>query len=306
MTQTTHAPLLHKLLGKNFIRYQSSIQLAQQNIRVFMRNKTAVFGLVLVMIFLFVSAFGHLIAPYPDHAQGAVDLKNKLQPPSWNYWFGTDEVGNDILTRVLVGARTSFYVGAMITGIAMLIGVTLGILSGYYRGWVEEIIMRITDMFLSIPSLVLAIAIVGALGPGILNAMFALALVWWPGYVRLIHAKTLSIRNELFVESSQSLGARDIRILWHHILPNCLSPIVVKGSMDMGQAILAAASLGFLGLGAQPPFPEWGAMLSVARNYLPEWWWYSLFPGLAIYFTVLGFSLLGDGLMDILDPKQKD
>ncbi len=306
MNNTTQHTLWKKNLVKQHVKYQSFFDVFRQNSRIFMRNKTAVFGLVLVLIFLFVCAFGDYIAPYPEDAVGAVNLKNKLQPPSWNHWFGTDEVGNDILSRVLIGARTSLYVGAMVTGIAILIGVTLGVISGYYRGWIEEIIMRITDMFLSIPSLVLAIAIVGAMGPGILNAMLALALVWWPGYVRLIHAKTLSIRNELFVESSRSLGASDRRILWRHILPNCLSPIVVKGSMDMGQAILAAASLGFLGLGAQPPFPEWGAMLSVARNYLPEWWWYSLFPGLAIYFTVLGFSLLGDGLMDILDPKQKD
>lgn len=303
---TPQKTIIQFVLGNTYGKYQSLFEVIAQNTRIFIKNKTSVLGLFLVLLFLFVCVFGNMLAPYPEDAMGAVNLKNKLQPPSWNHWFGTDEVGNDILSRVLIGARTSLYVGAMVTGIAILVGVTLGVISGYYRGWIEEIIMRVTDMFLSIPGLVLAIAIVGALGPGILNAMFALSLVWWPGYVRLIHAKTLSIRNELFVESSQSLGASDMRILWRHILPNCLSPIVVKGSMDMGQAILYAASLGFLGLGAQPPFPEWGAMLSVARNYLPEWWWYSLFPGLAIYFTVLGFSLLGDGLMDILDPKQKD
>lgn len=165
--------------------------------------------------------------------------------------------------------------------------------------------MRVTDVFLSIPGLILAIAIVGALGPGILNAMIALSLVWWPGYVRLVQAKVLSVRNETYVDAARSIGASQTRIIFLHILPNCTSPIIVKASMDMGMAILGAASLGFLGLGAQPPYPEWGAMISIGRNYLPDWWWYSLFPGLAIYFTVLGFNLVGDGLRDMLDPKQR-
>lgn len=307
--QTSHSEndtWIAKILGDKYPNYQSAIKIAKGHAHTFSKNTSAMFGLMLVLIFLFVCAFGEYIAPYPDHATGFFDLDNKAQPPSWKHLFGTDEMGADVLSRVLVGARTSLYVGLTVTGIAIIIGVPLGIIAAYHGGWIEETIMRITDVFLSIPALVLAIAIVGALGPGIINAMFALSLVWWPGYVRLIYAKALTVRQELFVESTRSLGAGDSRIIFIHILPNCISTVIVKGSMDMGQAILAAAGLGFIGLGAQPPLPEWGAMLSVARTYLPDWWWYALFPGLAIYFTVLGFGLLGDGLRDILDPKQKD
>jgi peptide/nickel transport system permease protein len=165
--------------------------------------------------------------------------------------------------------------------------------------------MRITDIFLSIPGLLLALAIIGALGPGITNSMIALSLVWWPGYVRLVQGKTLSLKEEAFIEAAHSVGAGKTRIIFLHILPNCTSPIIVKASMDMGMAILAAAGLGFVGVGAQPPAPEWGAMISAARNYLPNWWWYAVFPGLAIFITVLGFNLLGDGLRDILDPQSR-
>jgi peptide/nickel transport system permease protein len=230
----------------------------------------------------------------------------KLLPPSAEHWFGTNEVGNDVFTRVVLGTRTTLQIAVIITGVAVLIGVPLGMFAGYVGGYVQEVIMRVTDIFLGVPGLILAIAIVGALGPGIVNAMLALSLVWWPGYVRLVQAKTLSEKNEIYVQAAKSMGASPIRIVFVHILPNCASPIIVKASMDMGMAILGAASLGFLGLGAQPPLPEWGAMISVARNYLPDWWWYSFFPGLAIFITVMGFNLLGDGLRDVLDPQSRD
>lgn len=271
----------------------------------FRRSYSSMAGLIIVAIFLVLAAIGPLIVPFPEDALGAIHLDNKLQPPNAQHWFGTDEVGSDIYTRVIVGARTTLWIGITITGIAMLIGVPLGLIAGVSDTWVREAIMRVTDVFLSIPGLILAVAIVGALGPGILNAMIALSLVWWPGYVRLVQSKVLSVRNETYVEAARSIGASNFRIIFVHILPNCMSPIVVKASMDMGMAILGAASLGFLGLGAQPPYPEWGAMISIGKNYLPDWWWYSLFPGLAIYFTVLGFNLLGDGLRDMLDPKQR-
>jgi len=194
-------------------------------------------------------------------------------------------------------------VGVAITLSAAAIGVPLGILAGLLGGPVREAIMRLTDLFLSVPGLVLAIALVAALGAGIVNAMIALILVWWPGYVRLAESKALSIRSEPYIEAARVAGASTARILWRHVLPNSLSPLIVKMSMDIGQAILAVASLGFLGLGARPPTPEWGAMISIARGYLPEWWWYAIFPGAFIYAAVLGFNLLGDGLRDILDPK---
>ena len=271
----------------------------------FRRSHSAVLGLVIVSAFLILAAIGPWIVPFPEDAYGAVHFERKLQAPNATHWFGTDEVGLDIFTRVIIGARTTLWIGLTVTGIAVLIGVPLGLLAGMSDGLLREAIMRVTDVFLSIPGLILAIAIVGALGPGILNAMFALALVWWPGYVRLVQAKVLSVRNETYVEAARSIGASQARIIFLHVLPNCTSPIIVKASMDMGLAILGAASLGFLGLGAQPPYPEWGAMISIGKNYLPDWWWYSLFPGLAIYLTVLGFNLLGDGLRDMLDPKQR-
>ena len=274
-------------------------------VRAYVRNASSVAGLAVVVLFLLVSAVGPWIVPYPEDARGAVHLDQKLQPPSPAHWFGTDEVGTDVYTRVVLGARVSLQIGLIITVLAALLGVPLGILAGYAGGALGETIMRVTDVFLSVPALVLALAVVGALGPGILNAMLALALVWWPGYVRLVQGKTLALAQESYVEAARASGAGRLRIVLLHILPNCVSPIVVKASMDMGSAILAAASLGFIGLGAQPPYPEWGAMISHGRNYLPTWWWYSAFPGLAIYLTVLGFNLVGDGLRDLLDPKSR-
>jgi len=267
------------------------------------RSFSSMLGLFLVAVVVVLALIGPWIVPYPDDAAGGVNLANKLRPPSATHWFGTDEVGNDILTRVIIGARISLLVGIGITFAAALIGVPLGILAGLAGGRLREIIMRFTDLFLSVPGLVLAIALVAALGPGIGNAMVALILVWWPGYVRLAESKALSIREEPFIEAARVAGASRARILWRHVLPNSLSPLIVKMSMDIGQAILAVASLGFIGLGAKPPTPEWGAMISIARGYLPDWWWYAVAPGAFIYLAVLGFNLLGDGLRDILDPR---
>lgn len=267
------------------------------------RSFSSMLGLFLVTVIVLLALLGPWIVPYPDHVEGAVDLGNKLQPPSAAHWLGTDEVGNDILTRVIIGARLSLLVGIGITLAAAAIGVPLGILAGLAGGRLREAIMRFTDLFLSVPGLVLAIALVAALGPGIVNAMIALTLVWWPGYVRLAESKALSIREEPFIEAARVAGARRARILRRHVLPNAISPLIVKMSMDVGQAILAVASLGFIGLGARPPTPEWGAMISIARGYLPEWWWYAMAPGVFIYLAVLGFNLLGDGLRDILDPR---
>jgi peptide/nickel transport system permease protein len=261
--------------------------------------------MILVGVFFFVALIGPMIVPFPEDATGAVHMSQKLMEPDSRFWFGTDEMGRDIFTRVILGTRISLRIGLIIVCVAMGIGVPLGITAGFIGGWVNEVIMRITDIFLSIPGLLLALAVIGALGPGITNSMIALSVVWWPGYVRLVQGKTLSLKEEAFIEAAQSVGAGKARIIFLHILPNCTSPIIVKASMDMGMAILAAAGLGFVGVGAQPPAPEWGAMISAARNYLPNWWWYAVFPGLAIFITVLGFNLLGDGLRDILDPQSR-
>jgi peptide/nickel transport system permease protein len=301
---TTRALPVRPLAGWLADRESAARELRRQA-RTFARSASSMGGLVLVAAFLLLAAIGPWIVPYPEDARGAVNLDRKLQPPSAAHWFGTDEVGNDVFTRVVLGARVSLQIGLIITLLGALIGVPLGVVAGYREGPVGEVIMRVTDMFLSVPSLVLALAVVGALGPGIVNAVVAIALVWWPGYVRLVQGKTLAVKQEVYVEAARALGIGRARIVFAHVLPNCLSPIVVKASMDMGTAILTAASLGFIGLGAQPPQPEWGAMISHGRNYLPTWWWYSAFPGLFIYLTVLGFNLLGDGLRDLLDPKSR-
>jgi len=286
-------------------RHAGTIRQWRLYAHLFSRSFSSMLGLFLVLLFLVLAAAGPHLAPYPADTMGAVHLDNRLQPPSLAHPFGTDEMGNDILSRVIVGTRTSLWIGLIITGVAALIGVPLGIFAGYMGGRIREVIMRVTDVFLSVPGLALALAIVASLGPGITNCVIALSLVWWPGYVRLIDSKTLALKEELYIEAARAIGARTPRILFHHILPNCVSPLIVKASMDMGMAILSAASLGFIGLGAKPPSPEWGAMISVARSYMPDWWWYALFPGLAIYLTVLGFNLFGDGLRDILDPKSR-
>ncbi|KAB0266140.1 ABC transporter permease [Microvirga brassicacearum] len=286
-------------------RHASTIRQWRLYAHLFAGSFSSMLGLGLVVLFLVLAIFGPVLAPYPEDTLGAVKLGQRLLGPSFAHPFGTDEMGADILSRVIVGARTSLWIGLVITGIGAAVGVPLGIIAGYKDGIVRAVIMRITDLFLSVPGLALALSIVAALGPGIMNCVIALSIVWWPGYVRLVQAKTLSVKEELYVESARALGARTPWILWHHILPNCMTPIVVKASMDMGMAILSAASLGFIGLGAKPPHPEWGAMISVARTYMPDWWWYSAFPGLAIFLTVLGFNLLGDGLRDILDPRSR-
>jgi peptide/nickel transport system permease protein len=284
---------------------ESAARELRRQARVFARSASSMAGLVLVALFLAVAAVGPWIVPYPEDARGAVHLDRKLEPPGAAHWFGTDEVGDDVYTRVVLGARVSLQVGLVITLIGAVIGVPLGVIAGYQEGRVGETIMRVTDLFLSVPALVLALAVVGALGPGIVNAVIAISLVWWPGYVRLVQGKTLVLKAEPFVEAARAVGGGHARVVFLHVLPNCLSPIIVKASMDMGTAILTAASLGFIGLGAQPPQPEWGAMISHGRNYLPTWWWYSVFPGLAIYLTVLGFNLVGDGLRDLLDPRSR-
>ena len=287
-------------------RHASTIRMWRLYARTLSRNASAMFGLGLVLLFFLTAAIGPWIVPFPEDGAGAVHMDIKLQPPDEVYWMGTDHVGRDIFTRVVLGAQVTLQIALIITVVANLIGVPLGIIAGYVGGVTQEVIMRVTDVFLGVPGLILAIAIVGALGPGIVNAMLALSLVWWPGYVRLVQAKTLSLKNEIYVEAARSMGASPLRIVFVHILPNCTSPIIVKASMDMGMAILGAAGLGFLGLGAQPPLPEWGAMISVGRNYLPDWWWFSTFPGIAIFLTVLGFNLLGDGLRDVLDPSHRE
>lgn len=260
---------------------------------------------MITTVFLLVALFAPLLIPYPEHVGHAVEPWNALQPPSAEHWLGTDDVGRDIFSRVVYGTRISLQISLIVVVLSMLIGIPLGLIAGMKGGTWEEVIMRVTDIFLAVPGLVLAIAFNAALGPGIVNAMLALSMVWWPGYTRLIHARTKAIREETYVEAAQAIGVSPARLLLRHVLPNTISTVIVKVSMDLGMVILIAAGLGFVGVGAQPPTPEWGAMTSEGRRYIREWWWVATFPGLAIWITVLGFNLLGDGLRDVLDPKTR-
>lgn len=274
--------------------------------RRFKQNRLSVLGGVIIVFLVLVALIGPFFAPYPNDATGAVNISNRLKPPSAEHLMGTDEVGRDILTRVLVGSRISLGAGLVVLAMATTIGMTLGMLSGFFGGTFDTIIQRITDVFLTVPALILAMAVSAALGPSLLNVMFAISLVWWPGYCRLTRAEVLQRRQEVYVEAARSIGAPPRRLLVRHVLPNILTPILVKASMDIGFAVLTLASLGFIGLGAQPPTPDWGKMIADGRRFLPESWWLTAFPGMAIFLTVFGFNILGDGIRDVFDPRSRD
>lgn len=274
-------------------------------IRKFRQSPLSVAGLVIILLLVLIAVIGPFFVPYPKDATGAVHIREKLQGPSWSHLFGTDSVGRDVFTRVIVGARISLLAGFVVIGLAMTIGTLLGAVAGYFGGWVGEAIMRLTDIFLTIPDLILAMAVAAALGPGLTNVMIAVSLVWWPGYCRLTRANVVSLRDAQFAEAARSLGASRRRVLFRHVLPNAFPTILVKGSMDIGFAILTTAALGFIGLGTQPPTPDWGVMISDGRKFLREAWWFSTFPGTAILLTVIAFNLLGDGLRDVFDPRAR-
>jgi peptide/nickel transport system permease protein len=267
---------------------------------VIRKSKLAVFGALIVSIFLFLALFGTQLAPYDPND---VEMGDRFQGPSMQHPLGTDKMGRDVLSRLMSGARYSVRAGLVVLAISLPVGVILGGIAGMYGGWIDELIMRITDVFLAFPSLILAMAFSAALGPSLFNAMLALAVVWWPYYTRLIRGQALSVRESNYVEAARSRGASRWYIMIRHILPNCFSPVLVTLTLDMGLIVIATAGLSFLGFGAQPPIAEWGRMVSDGRIYLMRAWWVSVFPGLAIAFTVLGFNLLGDGIRDALDPK---
>jgi peptide/nickel transport system permease protein len=271
----------------------------------FRTNTLAIIGLVMLILVIVIAFAAPLIVPFPEDATGKVRVTARLEPPGEVYYFGTDNVGRDIFSRVLMGTGLALQVGIVIILLATTIGVTVGALAGYFGGWIDEILMRLTDIFLTVPALILAIAVTAALGKGILNVMIGIALVWWPGFARLTRGLVLSLKEEPFVESARGLGASHLRVLFRHILPNALSPIIVKMSTDFGFAVLTAAALGFIGLGAQPPTPEWGAMINEGRDYFPQQWWVATFPGMAIFLVVFSWNLLGDGLRDVLDPRSR-
>ncbi len=257
-------------------------------------------GVLVVLLLLVLTLIGPYITPYSPTVP---DYSNMLTGPSTQHWFGTDFIGDDIFSRVLAGARLSVGTAAAVLAIAVVVGLVLGAISGFAGGLVDEIIMRVTDMFLAFPILILALAIAATLGPGLGSAIVALAVGYWPIYARLLRGQVLSIKQREYVEAARSLGVSRIGIMWSHILPNSFSPIIIELSLDMGGAILLTSSLSFIGMGAQPPSPEWGAMIVAGRDYLRTAWWTCTFPGLALTLAVLGFNLIGDGLRDALDPR---
>lgn len=272
-------------------------------LRALRRDPLAVFGVSVIALLIVFAVLGPWIAPYPEQGEGASNVPERMLPPGGEHWFGTDGLGRDVLSRVIIGARSALAVSLVVVGLAMLIGVPLGALAGYRRGRIDAAIMRLTDLFLAFPPLLLAMAIVAALGPGLDHAAMALAISWWPWYARLARGTAASLRERPFVEAARSIGVRDLAILGRHIIPNSLPPLLVQATIDVGTVILAAGSLAFLGLGASPPTPDWGLMVAEGRTFILDQWWLSAFPGLAIFVAVLAFNLVGDLLLDLLDPR---
>jgi len=283
--------------------HASQIHEVRRGIYRFSRNRLSVIGLSMVIVLLFIALTAPLWVPYPDDVTGDVHMDARLKPPDAEHLFGTDDAGRDVFSRTIMATRISFQVGVIILIVAISIGVTLGAIAGYFGGWVNQIIMRLTDVMLTFPGIFLALAISAALGRGVLNATLALSVTWWPGYCRLVEAQMLKMREEDFVAGAHAIGASNWRIIFRHILPNLLTAIIVKASMDFGFAVLNLAALGFIGVGVLPPEPDWGSMISAGRRFIPASWWYSTFPGLFMFITVLAFNLLGDGLRDLLDPN---
>lgn len=275
----------------------------RDGIRLFMRNRTAVVGLIIVLLFIVLALIAPWITRYEYTAQVLAD---RLQPPSAKHWFGTDDLGRDIFTRTIYGARISLWVGFLSVIGSIVIGTLLGIVAGFYGKWVDMIISRVFDILLAFPGILLAIAIVAILGPSLQNALYAIAIVNIPTYGRLVRARVLSLRQEEFITAARAIGVRDARLLFRHILPNSLTPLIVQGTLGVATAIIEAAGLGFLGLGAQPPEPEWGKMLSDSRQFIQTAPWTVIFPGVCILLTSLGFNLMGDGLRDTFDPRLKN
>ena len=270
--------------------------------RTLLRNPLTVCGVTVIALLILVALFAPWVATHDPLAQ---DLAATLQAPGAAHWLGTDEFGRDIFSRLVHGSRITLYIVGLVTIVVGPIGLAVGVTSGYFGGWVDTVFMRVTDIFISFPSLVLALAFVAALGPGLDHAVIAIALTAWPPIARLARAETLSLRKSDFIVVAQLQGASSLRILWRHIVPLCLSSVVVRLTMNMAGVILTAAGLGFLGLGAQAPLPEWGAMISEGRRYMLDSWWMVAAPGAAILVVSLAFNLVGDGLYDVLDPRSK-
>jgi peptide/nickel transport system permease protein len=264
------------------------------------RRPLTLLGGVLVALVVMAALLAPVLTPYPGHAGLEIHVAQKLRPPSLAHPFGTDELGRDVLTRVVYGARVSLTAGVGIVLLTVAIGVPLGALAGYREDWLSGLIMRVADVFMSVPYLALALGLGAALGADLLHASIAVAIPWWPWYARVVRSQVLALRRSPFVEAARALGRTDAAIVFRHILPNCTGVILVQATLQLGLAILTVGALGFLGLGARPPTPEWGLMIATGRNFLPTWWWPALFPGALLFVAVLGFNLLGDALRDLV------
>ena len=268
------------------------------------RNKLSLLAFAIIILLVLSAIFAPVIVPYPEDVY-STHIEQKLEAPSSEHIMGTDELGRDVFSRLVYGARVSISTALVAVGVALVIGIPLGAIAGTFGGWVDNVIMRITDVFLSFPPLLLAIALVTLLGPGLTNAIIAIVVSWWPWYTRLVRGQAISIKERKFVQAAETIGTSKAKIIFSHIVPNCISPVIVQASMDIGGVIMTVASLSFLGLGAQQPQPEWGLMISVGRASFPDKWWCCIFPGIAIFLTVLSFNLLGDAIREILDPKTR-
>jgi len=265
-----------------------------------LRNPLSLSGCLLIGLLLATALLASVLAPYPPLQ---TDVPSRLQQPSALHVFGTDQLGRDIFSRIVYGSRISLRIAILTAVVSGIIGAPLGIISGYFRGRTDDLLMRVTDMFMAFPRLILAMAIAAALHPTLENVVIAIALASWPAYARLARSMAIGIREEIYIEAARAVGASQARILARHVFPGVISPLVIQVSLDMGGIILTAAGLSFIGFGAQPPTPEWGLMIAEGRSYLTSAWWLSTFPGLAISLVVLGFNLLGDGIRDLLDPR---
>jgi peptide/nickel transport system permease protein len=267
-----------------------------------MANRLAVFGLVILVVLILTALFADVLQRYPINA---FDNSVRFQPPSSTYWFGTDDLGRDVFSRVVVGARVSLQVGIVSVGISLVAGTLIGLWAGYRGGWIDTVWMRAMDVLFAFPVILLAIALVAVLGPSLRNTMIAVGIVFTPIFARVVRGSVLSVREELHIRAVRSLGASDRRIILRHVLPNVAAPIIVQASLSLAFAILTEAALSYIGVGVQPPDPAWGYMLSDAQRFQRQGWWLSVFPGAAIFLSVMAFNLLGDGLRDALDPKQR-
>ena len=273
-------------------------------LRVLRTDWLAAAGLVIVLLVIVLAVFGQWIAPYPAQGMGETSAATRNLAPSLVHVLGTDQLGRDVLSRIIMGARPAVVISLVVVLLAALIGIPLGAIAGYRGGWLDELLMRVTEVFQAFPPLLLAMVTVAILGPSLFNAGLALAISWWPWYARLVRAEARSLRERPFVEAARAIGVPTWRIVAVHILRNCMTPVLVQATVDIGAVVLAAGSLAFLGLGAQPPSPDWGLMVAEGRGQIFTAWWISTFPGLAIFATVLGFNLLGDALRDFFDPRQ--